>query len=1029
MLHVWGKRSVEHVRGEMPPHGQTGTPLAVDPFITAAKLRRHIGDVWDSLLISGAADSELMLRLPDGEPTPPSTAGGTDDVASDTGKPQQALIPRSVESLAFAPADAVDFLAGVPDHGSAVVRCGASYRYWSCATTLVLEALAKQRFVPTVHRVDHARYRGYWRVVVDDETTSDRLTALIASMPPVCRSLAGNGDEPQASELVENFLWTTVDALVRRCLEGDELAHAIQDRPNERASAQMRWLRSLVSASPLLDGTPEECRTVFDTVSTWTATLEPAHPDRTCRTCFRLHATERGGDASGQASTYAWRLTIHVQALQEPDWVIDAAQLRDDAGSDPRVLKRPFTGAREQLTADLEHAGKHFPPLAKCAEPTGPLECELSLADAYRFLRDAAPVLRLEGFGIWLPKWWHDGQTRLKLQLDIRPLESTSAADSSGLGFDALVEYDWRIAVGDEDLTDDEITALAAAKEPLVKLRGRWTEVQPSDVQAALSFIESQRRGRMTVFEAVRQCYFTDHHDTGLPVAELSSHGWIDDLLNAADVQHPIGQVEPPIAFHGTLRPYQIAGLAWLTFLTRHGLGACLADDMGLGKTIQLIGLLLLEREPGEPVGPTLLIVPMSLVGNWRREIERFGPSLKVMVHHGLERLSGHEFIEEVAGHDVVVSTYGLAHRDFEHLAEVEWHRIALDEAQNIKNPAAKQSVAIRSLRSVHRVGLTGTPVENRLSELWSIMEFLNPSYLGNARDFRRRFAVPIERHHDTDRAERLRRLIKPFVLRRRKDDPNVLDDLPDKMEMKVYCNLTQEQAALYEALVGDMLGQIDRSAGIQRRGLILATLVKLKQICNHPAHFLADGSALTRRSGKCERLTEMLEEVVAEGDCALVFTQFRQMGTLLKALIRETLGVDPLFLHGGTTQRDRDKMVQRFQDGSAEHQVFLLSLKAGGFGLNLTAANHVFHFDRWWNPAVEDQATDRVHRIGQTKQVQVHKFVSIGTLEERIDALIEQKRALASHIVSGGEEWLTELSTDALREIFALSREAVAEA
>jgi SNF2 family DNA or RNA helicase len=526
----------------------------------------------------------------------------------------------------------------------------------------------------------------------------------------------------------------------------------------------------------------------------------------------------------------------------------------------------------------------------------------------------------------------------------------------------------------------------------------------------------------------MRRYYLADDEETGLPVTALRTSGWIDDLLNASEPRDHYTEVEKPANFLGELRPYQHRGLAWLSFLARHGMGSCLADDMGLGKTIQMIALWLLERADGATPGPTLLVVPMSLVGNWQRELQRFAPTLRVMVHHGMERLTGQDFQREAAGHDVIISTYGLAFRDFEHLAAVPWYRIALDEAQNIKNPAAKQSTALRSLRCVQRVALTGTPVENRLSELWSIVDFLNPGYLGSAHDFRHRFALPIERHHDENRAQRLRHLIRPFILRRRKDDPGIQLDLPEKMEMKVYCNLTREQAALYEAVVREMLTEIDQSGGMQRRGRILATLIKLKQICNHPAHFLGDGSPLAHRSGKCDRIVEMLEEVLAEGHRALVFTQFREMGTLLQKLIEDSLGGTTLFLHGGCAQKARQEMVDRFQDPRGGVSVFLLSLKAGGFGLNLTAANHVFHFDRWWNPAVEDQASSRAHRIGQEKAVQVHKFLCVGTLEERIDALMEHKRNIAENIVGTGEEWLTELSTDALRELFALSREAVSE-
>ena len=479
------------------------------------------------------------------------------------------------------------------------------------------------------------------------------------------------------------------------------------------------------------------------------------------------------------------------------------------------------------------------------------------------------------------------------------------------------------------------------------------------------------------------------------------------------------------------------------------------ANNILCHNTIQLITLLLHDREvstrQGEH-GPALLICPMSIVGNWHREVQRFAPSLKVMIHHGHERLSGEAFAEEAQQHDIVITTYALALRDKEHLALIDWEYVVLDEAQNIKNESAKQTQAIKSINGSYKIALTGTPVENRLSELWSIMEFLNPGYLGSATDFSKKFALPIEKYHNADRAETLKKVIQPFVLRRLKTDKAIISDLPDKMEMKVYCNLTQEQASLYEAVVKEMMEQIENSEGIQRKGLVLSTLMKLKQICNHPAHFVGDGSSLPGRSGKLARLEEMLEEVLAAGDKALIFSQFAEMGGMLRHYLQETLECEVLFLHGGTPKKQRDLLVQRFQElpiilpePQASHDpsgvgrmafkperrsapIFILSLKAGGVGLNLTAANHVFHFDRWWNPAVENQATDRAFRIGQTRNVQVHKFISIGTMEEHIDQMIEQKKYLAESIVGAGENWLTEMSTAQLKELFALSREAVVE-
>jgi len=515
-------------------------------------------------------------------------------------------------------------------------------------------------------------------------------------------------------------------------------------------------------------------------------------------------------------------------------------------------------------------------------------------------------------------------------------------------------------------------------------------------------------------------------------VKTLESYGQLDKQLlttTKLQLQHLISQ-EVYYCRIKAIEEVQYDGWVYDFEVEKHH--NFVADNILCHNTVQLITLLLHERsvqQNGSKPTPTLLICPMSIVGNWQKELERFAPSLRVMVHHGHERLSGEAFEAEARQNDVVITTYSLALRDKEHLDRLEWENVVVDEAQNIKNDAAKQTQAIKKLEGRHKIALTGTPVENRLSELWSIMEFLNPGYLGSGADFRKNFAIPIERYRDADRSEALKRLIQPFVLRRLKTDKSIIADLPDKMEMKVFCNLTQEQASLYEAVVKEMMAKIEEAEEpIERKGLVLSTLLKLKQVCNHPAQFVADGSALAGRSGKLARLEEMLEEVLAEGDKALIFTQFAEMGKLLRNYLQERLGCETLFLYGGTSKKQRDIMVQRFQEEKRGAQLFLLSLKAGGVGLNLTAANHVFHFDRWWNPAVENQATDRAFRIGQKKNVQVHKFVCIGTLEERIDQMIEQKKELANSIVGSGEGWLTEMSTTELKELFALSREAVGE-
>ena len=447
---------------------------------------------------------------------------------------------------------------------------------------------------------------------------------------------------------------------------------------------------------------------------------------------------------------------------------------------------------------------------------------------------------------------------------------------------------------------------------------------------------------------------------------------------------------------------------------------------MGLGKGPQTLALL--ASDVGAATGPTLLVCPMSLVGHWEREAARFTPDLRVYVHHGADRLAGEELTSALSAADLVITTYGLAARDQEALSQVQWARVVCDEAQNIKNAATRQARAVRALPAGSRIALTGTPVENRLTDLWSIMEFVGPGLLGPAERFRKRYAVPVERHGDEEAADRLKRITGPFILRRQKTDKTIISDLPDKLEMKVWCNLTPEQASLYQATVTDMLAKIEAAEQeIERRGLVLATMAKLKQVCNHPAHLLGDGSRLDGRSGKLARLEEICDELIAEGDRALCFTQYAEFGRMLQPYLAGRLGCPVLYLHGGTPKKQRDAMVSEFQ-ATTEPSLFLLSLKAGGTGLNLTAANHVIHIDRWWNPAVEDQATDRAFRIGQRKDVQVRKFVCVGTLEERIDSMIEEKKALAERIVGTGENWLTELSTADLRNVISLSSEAVSE-
>ena len=911
---------------------------------------------------------------------------------------------------------ALDMLLALSDTSRTELAVGDSVRALARAVELALDLAARGSILPGIVQEDEGS-AARWLAVPDAED-AERIRRLAESLPPLCRAELRDGSATgrDPGQVMAEAIGAFVDELARAAVREAHPLLPAPKRGRKPLAAADAFIAALTAAEPTVDADETQVADLARALTSWhRSSIRQAGP---VRTCFRLDPPDDGA---------AWRIEFLLQSREDPSLLVPADQVwraRRRISGLFGTIEHP----QERLLTDLGHACRLYPELEQALETARPQMLETDVAGAHRFLAEAAPLLEQAGFGVLVPPWWRTRAARLGLRVRARP--GSSRAEGGGLlGLDGLVDYRYEVALGDDSLSAVELRELAALKVPLVRVRGRWVELQPADIEAALRTLEDAAGGaEATVGDLLRQGLGLEPSPGGLPIVAVEGDGWLGELLGTDQRVEP---VVAPTGFAGSLRPYQERGLGWLAFMDQVGLGACLADDMGLGKTVQLLALLLAERErPGSRrrrQSPTLLICPMSVVGNWQREAERFAPGIRVHVHHGSPRLSGRAFAAAVRRSDMVITTYALATRDADLLGTVRWGRIALDEAQNIKNAETKQARTIRALRAPRRVALTGTPVENRLAELWSIMEFCNPGLLGPAARFRQRFAVPIERYHDEDAADRLKRITAPFVLRRLKTDRSIIADLPDKIEMKVYCNLTREQATLYQAVVDDMLARIDASEGIERRGLVLATMMKLKQVCNHPAHLLRDGSRLDGRSGKLARLEEVLEEALAEGDRALCFTQFAEMGSLLRDHLVRRLGVEVPFLHGGVPKRARDEIVARFQsDGGPP--VLLLSLKAGGVGLNLTAANHVVHFDRWWNPAVEDQATDRAFRIGQHRDVQVRKFVCVGTLEERIDRMIEDKRELAERIVGSGEGWLTELSTAQIRELVALSADAVAE-
>ncbi|WP_406042248.1 DEAD/DEAH box helicase [Micromonospora sp. NBC_00898] len=835
--------------------------------------------------------------------------------------------------------------------------------------------------------------------------------------PPV-----GPGGLAEAGALVADALDALTDAAARAALAGTVLGRGL--RP---VGAVPAWLAALTGDRREFTADPAGLDTLRAELDAWqrdaaggpvraSFRLVEPDPDEIAEPLLVVPTDPDTVVAQGGR----WRVEFGLQPADEPGLLVEAGQVWRAPGDLPALA---VDDPQETLLAELGRAIRLWPQLEGALRTATPEGMELDPEGAHRFLREGAPVLHAAGFGVLLPSWWRRPSTRLgaRLRARSRTAPGTVAAASGGLGLDALVDYRWEVALGDQPLTAEELAALAELKSPLVRLRGQWVELDPKRLAAGLRLLRSA--GELTVADLLRLGLAESDRPDELPVLEVTADGALGELLAGA-AERRLTPADPPPGFHGTLRPYQRRGLAWLAFLQSLGLGGILADDMGLGKTVQLLALL--AGDPPE-AGPTLLVCPMSLVGNWQREAARFTPGLRVHVHHGAERARGAEFRAAVHGADLVLTTYSVAARDAFAFAGIDWHRVVVDEAQAIKNASTRQAEAVRSLPARHRVAVTGTPVENRLADLWSIMQFANPGLLGPAATFKKTFAEPIERHGDDEVAGRLRRITGPFVLRRLKTDSSIISDLPEKLEMEVLCNLTAEQAALYRAVVDDMLAKIESSDGMERRGLVLATMTRLKQVCNHPAQLLRDGSPLPGRSGKLERLEEIVDEVLAAGEKALLFTQYAEFGGMLRGHLSARVGREVLFLHGGVGKADRDTMVTRFQSPDGP-PLFVLSLKAGGTGLTLTAANHVVHVDRWWNPAVEDQATDRAFRIGQRRRVQVRKFVSAGTVEEKVAAMIADKRSLAGRVVGSGEQWVTELSTGALRELFALESGAVVE-
>ncbi|MFI5530977.1 DEAD/DEAH box helicase [Kitasatospora sp. NPDC051853] len=866
--------------------------------------------------------------------------------------------------------------------------------FWGAAGLLALQLVARGRLLPGVGPGGSDA----WRVGPLDLEDLRRIRELAAAMPPEARAVPLPERTPlqlpEAEPLLRAFLDAVADGLPRT-----PAAHLAAGGPAwaspapQQAGAHRGW------AAEVAAGLDTGVRVSLRLELPGTANPPAGGPGDSDR---------RYDGREDDSVDLPFRAVVQLHSLGDVTLVTDAADLWSGRAAAGEAFG-PRTKVDTLLT--LRRAARVWPPLGRLLTAAVPAELELSDEEVQELLGDAAVRLAAAGLRLHWPK---ELVRELTVRAVVEPPEPAGSDLPSLLSAEKLLAFRWQLTLGGRELTKSELDRLAEAQRPAVRLRDQWVLLDPEAVRRA----REREERRLTPLDALSAALTGTAEVDGEPV-EVGSSGWLAELRDRLTDPEATARREPlpqPAALRATLRDYQLRGLGWLHRMTSLGLGGCLADDMGLGKTITLIALHLHRQADPATAGPTLVVCPTSLLGNWQREIERFAPGTAVRRFHGTARE-----LKGLAAGEFVLTTYGTMRRDAARLdAAGPWGLLVADEAQHVKNPFSATAKALRTLTSRARVALTGTPVENNLSELWALLDWTTPGLLGPLRTFRDRYARGVERGDDPRAAERLATLVRPFLLRRRKSDPGIAPELPPKTETDRVVGLTKEQIALYEAVVRETMAEIRDSTGIARRGLVVKLLTGLKQICNHPAQYLKeDGPGrVAERSGKIELLDELLGTILAEDDAVLVFTQYVAMARIIEGHLAQR-GIPALFLHGGTTAKRREELVRRFQDG--EVPVFLLSLKAAGTGLNLTRAAHVIHYDRWWNPAVEDQATDRAHRIGQTQPVQVHRMIAEGTVEDRIAELLKHKKDLAEAVLGGGEAALTELTDAELAELVEL--------
>lgn len=920
-------------------------------------------------------------------------AGSTGSTASD------GVRSRTVPAVVLPVEDAVPLLARARHRAAA----HPATRAWGAAAVHALTLVARGRLLPGLTADDHDA----WRAGPRDAEDIAHLRAVAASMPPEGHAVPLDGTPlrvPEPRALIGAFLDAVADVLPRTPAAAHAMGTPFAAREAQHLPEARAW--AVEVAAGLDAGVRVSLRLDLSAYDLF----DSGDGDSTDTDSTDGDGTGDGAEAAGSedmraapsAARHAAAAITQVHSLADPTYVTDAATLWAGGAGEPFGPR-----ARIDAVLALRRAARVWPPLERLLEQPVPDVLAVTEDELYELIGEAGARLAAAGVAV---HWPRELARSLTAAAVVRPAPGSATDGTSFFDAEQLFAFNWQLSLGDDHLTEAEMDTLAEAHRPVVRLRDQWVVVDPSLVRKA----RKRELGLLDPVDALAVALTGAAEVDGEQVEAVPAGALA--ALRARILEEDATLPAPP-GLDATLRDYQLRGLAWLDRMTSLGLGGCLADDMGLGKTITVIALHLHRAHPA----PTLVVCPASLLGNWHREINRFAPGVPVRRFHGTDRsLTG-------ADGGFVLTTYGTMRSSAEQLAAHTWGLVVADEAQHVKNPHSSTARALRTIPAPARVALTGTPVENNLSELWALLDWTTPGLLGPLKAFRARHARIVENTGtaaglgNEEAVERLSRLVRPFLLRRKKSDPGIAPELPPKTETDHPVFLTREQATLYEAAVRETMAFIEQSEGIARRGLIMKLLGSLKQICNHPAQYLKEEpTRLTGRSGKLALLDELLDTILSEDGSVLIFTQYVSMARLLSAHLASR-AVPSQLLHGGTPVPERERMVDRFQSG--EVPVFLLSLKAAGTGLNLTRAAHVIHYDRWWNPAVEEQATDRAYRIGQTQPVQVHRLIAEGTVEDRISELLASKRVLADAVLGSGEAALTELSDRDLADLVSLRR------